>query len=221
MLSNIEAVIFDLDGTLVDSMWVWRAIDELYIERYQFEKPHDFHVIMEGMSYTEVATYFKEEFQIPMTVEEIKQDWLNMTLEMYRNEVQLKEGVIEFLEHLKENGVKLGVATSSSRLLVEAVLEGRGIRHYFQATCTSCEVNAGKPEPDVYLKVASDLEVNPSKCLVFEDVAKGIMAGKNAGMKVSAVEDKGNVTQREYLRTLADYYIRTYRDVLENTYEVL
>ncbi len=221
MLQEIEAVIFDLDGTLVDSMWVWKSLDDIYIEKYNIKKPDDFHYVMEGMSYTEVAQYFKDEFHLPMTVDEIKQDWLDMTLEMYRDQVQLKHGVAEFLAHLQENGIKLGVATSSSRVLVDAVLAGRGIREYFGSVCTACEVNAGKPEPDVYLKVAKDLEVDPGKCLVFEDVAKGIMAGKNAGMKVSAVEDKGNVTQREHLRTLADYYIRTFIDVLEDTYEVL
>lgn len=221
MLENIDAVIFDMDGTLIDSMWVWKSLDDIYIEKYHIVKPDNFHSVMEGMSYTEVAAYFQEEFKLPMTVEEIKQDWLDMTLELYRDKVQLKHGVIEMLEHLQEQGIKMGIATSSSRSLVEAVLGGRGVRKYFQAICTSCEVNAGKPEPDVYLKVASDLDVDPSRCLVFEDVAKGIMAGKNAGMRVSAVEDKGNVTQRAYLRTLADYYISTYIDVLENTYEVL
>lgn len=221
MLKNIDAVIFDLDGTLIDSMWVWKSIDDIYIEKYNIQKPHNFHRIMEGMSYTEVATYFKNEFKLPMTVDEIKQDWLEMTLEMYRNDVQLKEGVLEMLTYLKSKNIKMGVATSSSRLLVEAVLNGRQVREYFQAICTSCEVNAGKPEPDVYLKVAKDLQVDPSKCLVFEDVAKGLMAGKNAGMRVSAVEDKGNVTERNNLRLLADYYIRTYFDVLENKYEVM
>ncbi|MFI3207691.1 MAG: HAD family phosphatase [Eubacteriales bacterium] len=221
MLNNIKAVIFDLDGTLIDSMWVWHAVDDVYAEKYNIVKPDDFYEVMEGMSYTEVAQYFQDEFKLDMTVEEIKQEWLDMTIEMYRNEVELKEGVLLMLEHLKENGIKIGIATSSSRELVEAVLSGRRVRHYFEAICTSCEVNAGKPEPDVYLKVASDLGVEAKDCLVFEDVAKGIMAGKNAGMKVSAIEDKGNVTQREYLRTLADYYIRTYKDVLEHTYEVL
>ncbi len=221
MLKDIDAVIFDLDGTLVDSMWVWSAVDDIYLAKYNATKPHDFHVIMEGMSYTEVAAYFKEEFKIPRTIEEIKGDWLEMTMEMYRNKVKLKEGALEMLKHLHVNGIKMGIATSNARPLLDAVLEGCNMKDFFQVTCTACEVNAGKPAPDVYLKVAKDLGVLPSRCLVFEDVANGILAGKNAGMKVSAVEDEGNVTQRDYLRTLADYYIRTYKDVLKNTYEVL
>ncbi|MFI3170955.1 MAG: HAD family phosphatase [Eubacteriales bacterium] len=221
MLGEKKAVIFDLDGTLIDSMWVWSTVDEIYMEKYKIVKPDDFHEVMEGISYTEVAQYFQDEFNLSLTVEEIKQEWLDMTIEMYRNEVQLKEGVQEFLASLRQQGIRLGIATSSTRELVEAVLEGRGVRHYFDAICTSCEVNTGKPAPDVYLRVAEMLAVSPAECLVFEDVPKGVMAGKNAGMQVTAVEDEGNLSQRQQLRKLADYYISTYRDVLKNTYEVL
>ena len=221
MLSEIDAVIFDLDGTLIDSMWVWHKVDEIYAERYGIVHPADFYEVMEGMSYTEVATYFKDTFSLPMTVEEIKTEWTEMTYVMYRDQVQLKSGVQEMLNYLNDKGIKLGIATSSNRILVEAVLEKRGIRKYFKSICTSCEANAGKPAPDVYLKVASDLMTPPEKCLVFEDVVKGVMAGKNAGMRVSAVEDTGNIAQREQLRKTADYYIRTFEDVWKNTYEVL
>lgn len=221
MLENIDAVIFDLDGTLIDSMWVWKSLDDIYIEKYNIVQPDDFHSVMEGMSYTEVATYFRDEFKLPMTVEEIKKEWQDMTLEMYHNDVQLKDGVREMLAHLEANNIQIGLATSSSIEHVEAVLEGRGIRHYFATLSTSCAVNAGKPAPDVYLKAASDMGVEPCRCLAFEDVPKGVMAGKNAGMKVCAVEDKGNIKQRQQLRELADYYTSTFHNVLQNTYEVM
>lgn len=221
MLKNIDAVIFDLDGTLINSMWVWKHVDEIYMKKYQITQPNDFHSVMEGMSYTEVAAYFRDTFQLPMTVEEIKQEWLDMSIDMYRNDVQLKEGVTEFLDYLQSRNIKIGLATSCSMAHVEAVLEGRQIRHYFHALSTSCAVNAGKPAPDVYLKAAQDMMVDPSHCLTFEDVPKGIMAGKNAGMTTCAVEDIGNVKQRIELRELANYYITTFHDVIQNTYEVL
>lgn len=218
MLTNKKAVIFDMDGTLIDSSWVWKTVDDIYIEKYHIEKPDDFHSIMEGMSYTEVATYFRDAFHLPLTVEEIKAEWLEMTMDLYRDKVKLKEGVVEILQHLEQQGIKMGVATSSARELVEAVLKNRGIYHYFQSICTSCEVNAGKPAPDVYLKVAQELEIEPQFCLVFEDVPKGVQAGKNAGMTVSAIEDDSNIGQREQLQYLADYYIKNYFEVLHNTY---
>lgn len=221
MLTNVEAIIFDLDGTLVDSMWVWRKVDEIYSEKYNISTPDNIGTILEGMSYTEVATYFRDEFKLPFSVDEIKQEWDDMTLHMYQDEVELKDSVKEFLDHLYMRNIKMGIATSSSRDHVEAVLEGRGIRKYFEYITTSCDVSAGKPAPDVYLNTAAKMNVEPSKCLAFEDVANGIMAAKSAGMKVCAVEDNSNVIHRDRLKELADYYISTFKNVLENTYEVM
>ena len=98
MLEHTKAVIFDLDGTLVDSMWVWTAIDEDYIRKYHLNPPEDFHEAMEGMSYTETAQYFLKIFpELPHTVEEIKKEWYDMSVDKYTKEVTLKPGVKEFL----------------------------------------------------------------------------------------------------------------------------
>ena len=122
---------------------------------------------------------------------------------------------------MKEQGIKLGIATSNSRDLAEGLLENNKIIVYFDSIWTSDEAKAGKPSPDVYLRVAESLKVEPSRCLVFEDVPKGIMAGKNAGMMVCAVEDPFSKPQEEQKRELADYYIQDYDDIKNNTYEVL
>lgn len=190
MLENINAVIFDLDGTIVDSMWVWTAIDEEYVRNYQLELPQNFHKAIEGMSYTETAQYFLDTFpQLTMSLETLKSDWTNMAFKKYTEEVSLKEGMYEFLKDLQERGIRMGIATSNGRELVEAVMKAKGVDCFFSCVVTSCEVNAGKPAPDVYLKAAKYLKTEPEHCLVFEDVPMGILAGKNAGMKVCAVED--------------------------------
>ena len=222
MLEHTKAVIFDLDGTLVDSMWVWTAIDEDYIRKYHLNPPEDFHEAMEGMSYTETAQYFLKIFpELPHTVEEIKKEWYDMSVDKYTKEVTLKPGVKEFLEMLKEKGIRTGIATSNDRKLVEEFLKARQITHLFDTICTSCEVNKGKPAPDVYLAAAKALNVSPENCLVFEDVPMGILAGKNAGMKVCAVEDSYSKEQMEQKKKLADYYIKDYDEVLNQTFEVL
>lgn len=210
MLDGIEAVIFDLDGSLVDSMWIWKDIDIEYLGRFGILLPDSLQAQIEGMSFTETALYFKEQFQIPDPVEKIKEDWNRMAWDKYAREVPLKEGVREFLEECRRRGVLLGIATSNSRELVENIVSAHGLEDYFQCILTGCDVTKGKPAPDIYLEVAGRLHTSPEKCLVFEDIIPGIQAGKRAGMKVCAVEDEYSVHDREAKASLADYYIYDY-----------
>ncbi len=221
MLNNIEAVIFDLDGTLVDSMWMWREIDVEYLSHFDIEVPSDLQQAVEGMSFSETAQYFKERFNLPDPVEVIKMEWNKMAWDKYGNEVPLKKGVIEFLEELRSRGIKTGIATSNSKELVEHVLKSLNITEYFDSVRTSCEAKKGKPAPDIYLLVADDLQVDPKDCLVFEDLALGIMAGKGAGMRVCTVFDPYSEDDRDRKRKLADYYIDTYFDIFEDKVEKL
>lgn len=216
MLEDVKAVIFDMDGTLLDSMWVWLEVDRIYIEKYHLTEPENFHKQMEGMSFTETAQYFLDTFPtLPLTIEEVKAEWLELSEELYLTKVQFKPGAKEFIERLHEKHIRLGIATSNTRQLVEGVLKAHHVDQYFSAICTACEVNAGKPAPDVYLKTAEELQVCPKDCLVFEDVPNGILAGKNAGMKVCAVDDLFSKPYEEEKRRLADYYIYDYGEICE------
>ena len=213
MLKNKKAVIFDLDGTLVDSMWMWKAIDIEYLGKFGISLPPTLQKDIEGMSFSETAVYFKETFQIPDSLDKIKADWNQMAYDKYTKEVPLKSGAKEFLEYCKENGIKIGIATSNSRELVDATLEALEIRDYFDCVMTACEVTKGKPAPDIYLAVAENIGVNPMECLVFEDIEMGILAGKNAKMEVCAVEDEFSMDQIELKQELADYYIKDYFEI--------
>jgi len=214
MLKDIDAVIFDLDGTLIDSMWLWKSIDIEYLARFGVEFPEDLQRCIEGMSFSETAVYFKQRFNLPDSLEQIKSDWNRMAWDKYLNEVPLKEGVKEFLDYLKELKLPLGIATSNSRELVELVIKKHNISGYFTSIRTSCEVDRGKPYPDIYLLVAKDLGVKPEKCLVFEDVIQGVIAGKSANMKVCAVYDDFSKDDDEEKKKLADYYIRSMKELL-------
>lgn len=221
MLSHIEAVLFDLDGTLVDSMWMWGAIDVEYLGRHGLTLPKDLQKAIEGMSFSETAVYFKKRFSLPEPLEEIKAEWIAMSKEKYAHEVSLKPGAREFLEYLKSHGYKAGIATSNGRELLNAVVEGQGLSPYFQCLMTSCEAGAGKPAPDVYLKVAEELNVDPKNCLVFEDTPAGVRAGKAAGAKVCSIFDLYARERQAENRSLADYYIRDFYQVLDGSYEIL
>lgn len=214
MLKNKKAVIFDLDGTLIDSMWMWESIDIEYLGRFGIPYEKDIQEQIEGMSFSETAVYFKERFHIPDSLEQMKHDWDQLAYEKYKNEVPLKKGALAFLNYLKEHGIKMGIATSNSKTLVKVVLEKHQIESYFDSIHTACEVEKGKPAPDIYLLVAKELGVEPKDCLVFEDVPQGIMAGKNAGMTTCAVEDPFSAEQREVKKEYADYYIDNYFELL-------
>ena len=215
MIKDKKAVIFDLDGTLVDSMWMWKQIDIEYLGRFGIELPDDLQGSIEGMSFSETAAYFKERFQLNDSINQIKADWNQMAWDKYANHVPLKAGVAQFLEMLRKKDIKLGIATSNSRELVELVTKKNQINSYFQSIRTSCEVEKGKPSPDIYLCVAKDLGVDPEECLVFEDIVQGIMAGKNANMEVCAVKDAYSDDQDDEKRSLADYYITSYVELLD------
>lgn len=213
-LQKKQAVIFDLDGTLVDSMWMWYSIDVEYLGKFGISCPDDLQRCIEGKSFSETAFYFKERFLLSDSIAEIKQAWIEMSIEKYRSEVLPKKGVPAFLDYLKSSHIKIGIATSNGREMVDAVLESLGIQHYFGSITTACEVTSGKPAPDIYLKVASDLQVAPEACMVFEDIPAGILAGKSAGMTVCAVDDVYSIPLREEKYRLADYYIDDYDEII-------
>lgn len=214
MLGGKRAAIFDLDGTLVDSMWMWKAIDIEFLSRYGRRCPDDLQKAVEGMSFTETAVYFKKRFALPLDIEEMKDIWIRMSIDKYRNEVPLKAGAEELLKKLRKSGLKLGIATSSAREMVDTALHSLKVDSYFDVVTTACEVAAGKPSPDIYLKVSRELETEPSQCIVFEDVPAGILAGKRAGMTVCAVEDEFSCNMRQEKQAMADYYITNYQELL-------
>ena len=221
MLEQIKAVIFDLDGTLVDSMWMWEEIDIEFLSARDIPMPPTLKYYIEGISFAQTAEYFARTFALEETPEELMEIWNQMAYDKYCHEVPLKPGAKEFLDYLKEQGIKVGIGTSNSHQLTKAALEAHGIMEDIDCLLTSNEVPNGKPEPDIYLKTAERLGVQPQECLVFEDIPNGMLAAKAAGMKVCAVEDEFSVELRERKRALADYYITSFAEITEGTYEEL
>ncbi len=214
-LKDISACIFDLDGTLVDSMWMWKAIDMEYLGKFGIPMPEDLQKCIEGISFDQTAIYFKEHFPIPDSLEQMKADWNQMAWDKYANEVPLKPGVSEFIRQLKDAGIKLGIASSNSRELMDNVCDTHGLHAVFDVILTSREVTVGKPAPDIYLKASELLQVPPEKCLVFEDLVAGIDAGKAAGMRVVAVDDAYSAYSEKEKKEKADYYLYEYDALLK------
>jgi HAD superfamily hydrolase (TIGR01509 family) len=215
MYEDIKAVIFDVDGTLIDSMWIWRQVDIEFLGKRGIPLPERLQAEIEGMSYSETAIYFKARFDLPDSLEEIKEEWRLMAEDYYKFHIKLKSGAKEFLKLLYDKDYPIGIATSNSRELVDNMLENHDIRQYFSIIRTSCEVDKGKPHPDVYLKVAEDMGLEPRHCLVFEDTVSGVMAAKSAGMKVFAMADEVSEESKDKLIEMTEGYIHSFDEVTE------
>ena len=163
MFTNIKGAIFDLDGTLVDSMWIWEQIDIDYLNEKGYEMPQNLKDEINHLSFQETAVYFKNRFHLDDSLDEIMNAWHNMAYKHYLEDVNLKEGVLELLTHLKDKGIKIGLATSNSYPLLEAVLKKREIYNLFDTIVTTEEAKKSKSNPDVYLMAAARLDVKPSE----------------------------------------------------------
>lgn len=134
----------------------------------------------------------------------------------YRNDISVKKGVHKFLDYLKENGYLIGMATSNTHQLVEAVLSRNNILHYFDEIVTTCEVPRDKSFPDVFLETAKRLNVKPEECIVFEDTASAVIGAKAAGMKVIGVYDENGTCTLEELKEITDHLIEDFENILED-----
>lgn len=215
MLNNIDAVIFDVDGTIADSMWMWKQIDIEYLDRFGIPLPDDLQKNIEGMSFRETAHYFKEHFLIPDSIEKMMADWNEMASHKYRYEIPLKEGALEFMKQCKKKGLLLGIVTSNSVELFSDLLTAHKLENMFDVIITGSDGLKGKPAPDMYLEAAKRLSVDVSKCLVFEDIIPGILAGKRAGMKVCAIDDVYSKDVLLEKKKESDFFIDSFEDILE------
>lgn len=211
MLTNIKAAIFDLDGTLINSMSLWDQIDIDYLTSKNIPLPDDLNDEISHLSFNQVAVYFKERFKLEDSLDDIKNTWNTMAYDHYSSDITLKDGVVEFLDFLKKSNIKIGLATSNSTELLEASLKFNKIYDYFDAITITDEVSIGKHEPDVYLLAAKKLNVKPEECIVFEDILPAVKGAKKAGMKVIAVEDECSVLDKDDIIKNSDGFINDFR----------
>ena len=189
MLSGIKACIFDMDGTLVDSLGMWSDIDRRFFERYGMETPADYEKKINHMSFLEMAQFTKEE---------------------YESEIQAKPGAQELLQFLKEQGIPLSLATTNRKELYEPCLRRNHLYSYFDHIMNVNEINSTKSEPKIYQLLAAKMNVKLEETLVFEDILIAVNTAHQAGFKVAAVYDKRNERDQQKIKTLSDFYFKSF-----------
>lgn len=208
----MKAAIFDLDGTLLDSMGVWSQIDREFLWRRGIPVPTDYTKTVSSMSFHETAVYTVSRFALPETPEAVMREWYEMAREAYAAQVPLKPFARDYLIRLKERGVLLATATSLTDDLSIPALQRNGIAALFDVTCCTAEVGKGKSSPAVFLRAAEKLAVRPEDCVVFEDVYPGVVSAKQAGMTVYGVYDAAAEEEETAIRAVAAGYILDFRE---------
>ena len=212
----IKGAIFDLDGTLLDSMFIWDTIGEEYLRSLGKEPHEDLKETFMTLTLEEAAVYYREHYGVTLSVGEIVDGVNSMVEETYRTKVTLKPGISEYLAWLKENGVRMCVATVTDRYLVEETLDRLGVRHYFSEIFTCAEVGFGKDKPIIYQKALEHLGTEKSDTYVFEDLPFALNTAKTDGFPTVGVYDRHEVHQDE-LKGLADYYVLDFTDPILKT----
>ena len=213
-ITNFKGAIFDLDGTLLDSMHIWHDVDVEFFKRRNLPLDNGYVDVIKNMHLPAAAVYTKEKYNLPETAEQIVDEWLKLCAEAYLSNVNLKSGVYDYLKKLYDNGVKMAFATASEKVVCENTLKNHGIFNFFTSFAYVSEINIGKTEPDIYLLASERIGVPPEECIVFEDIIEGIRSAKKANFITCGVFDKSSAKDKEKIREMADYYIKSFEELL-------
>ena len=213
---RLQSAIFDMDGTLLDSMPTWRELGPTFLREADIEAtPEQLHALR-TMTDHEVIPYLREVCGLQKSPEEIMNEIIRRMEDFYSTAVRPKPGLEKFLSILKMEGVWMYVATATDRPLAEAALRHAGIDGYFRGLITSQEVGVGKGESaEIYERAMRRLQSNKKDTVVFEDAYHAIQTAKAAGFRVAAVYDAAEEENQPAIRQLADYYIRSFEEMFE------
>ncbi len=209
----IKGAIFDVDGTLLDSMGIWEDAGKRYLHSIRVEPEENLSTVLFSMTLEEGAIYVRERYSLSQTVPEIVQGVLDEVRDFYYEEAPLKEGAKELLQALAERKIPMAVATSSEREYVEAAFRRLHIRQYFKEIFTCSEVGAGKSQPLIYETAANCLGTKPEETYVFEDVLHAIRTANGAGFQTVGIYDKYSEKDQEEIKRHASFYLPDFKNI--------
>ncbi len=214
-----KVAIFDMDGTIIDSMWIWKELAMNSFTRRGIEAPDDLEQKIFSMNFVDAATFCIEHSGSLMAPEELIEEWTRDAKTMYNERITLKSSTIDLLEHLKSEGYTICLTTANWLEIAEKILDRFEIRQFFDSITVTQEVSRGKTFPDVFLLTAKKHNVEPESCIVFEDSYYAVVGAKAAGMTVIGVYDEYARHSENDIRIASDAYIYSF-DELKPDYKL-
>ena len=209
-----KSVIFDVDGTLLDSMCIWENVAPDYLRSRGATPRADLNEALSRLGGHEIPGYFRSEYGLRESVDEIMRGIYKLLEDFYLHKAPLKKGVIPVLSALSELGIKMSIATATEKYLIDSALERLGIRKHFKRIFSCGEEMTSKSSPDIYLRAAVDLGTAISETLIVEDALYAIRSAKSAGFPVAAVYDKSALDYQDEIKQLCDYYFMSMDEML-------
>ena len=208
----IRAAVFDVDGTLLDSMPIWENAAAVFLAKYGIEAEAGLGRRLYPLSMQEGAAYLQEKYRLSMSSDKIIAGVGAVVSDFYAAEAPLKPNAAAFLNALREKSIPMAIATSNERSAVEAAFRRLGILQYFTEIFTCSEIGAGKTKPDIYQRAAEALQAAPGCTWVFEDAYYAAKSAHDAGFRVAGVYDASSAEESELLRAVSDIYIEDFGD---------
>ena len=208
-----EAVIFDLDGTLLDSLGIWSEIDSRFFQMHGLPVPEDYNQRIAHKNFRDIAIFTKEEYGFKESIDEIMKIWDDWSKEEYQKKIQTKPGARELVKELYRQGYPLAVVTSNRGELFEPCLVRNGIYGCFSVILNTNDLKTTKAEPFIFLEASRLMNVEPSKTLVFDDVSAALKTAKEAGYTTVGIYDKVNLPDLDNIMKYSDYFLGSFLEI--------
>lgn len=217
----VKGIIFDVDGTLLDSMPIWMDAGKLYLESLGCEVHENIGKIMFDMTMAQAAKYMQDNYGIKLSIQEICEGINKRVYDFYANEAEPKEGVLQFLNYVYQKNIPMTIATSTDRPMIEAALKRIGFDKYIKKIFTTTEIGRGKDKPDIFKAAMEEMDSTEETTWLFEDALYSIETAGKMGIKTVGIYDFSSAGQQNQIKKKADIYIKDwkeYKSVIEKMF---